>query len=300
MVTAKEIAQRFRISLRTVYRDIRTLEAAGVPVGSEAGKGYFLVEGFLLPPIMFTPAEVGSLITAGKFLTGFGDRSFLENFDSAMFKIKSILKHSDKNYAEELQNSIEVYCTDRQNDSLADNVIATIQTAICGKKAISIQYLALDSSKPACRMVEPISLGFYEQNWHLIAYCRLRKEYRNFRVDRIKNISLEEKEIYEKPHGTLEQILKQMLSYKQLHEVILRVEKGEICDSIKSRYSLGLLKETDLESKIEITLQADSLEILGKQLIEYKSGIEIVDPDELKCIIRKHLAQIKEHCLNLI
>lgn len=70
IVTAKEIAERFQISLRTVYRDIRTLEAAGIPIGSEAGKGYFLVEGFLLPPVRFTPAEVGALITAGKFLTG--------------------------------------------------------------------------------------------------------------------------------------------------------------------------------------------------------------------------------------
>lgn len=62
IIPAKEIAQRFNISLRTVYRDIRTLEEAGIPIGSEAGKGYFLVEGFLLPPVMFTAAEVGALI----------------------------------------------------------------------------------------------------------------------------------------------------------------------------------------------------------------------------------------------
>ncbi|MHC3664083.1 HTH domain-containing protein [Streptococcus suis] len=61
IIPAKEIAQRFNISLRTVYRDIRTLEEAGIPIGSEAGKGYFLVEGFLLPPVMFTAAEVGTV-----------------------------------------------------------------------------------------------------------------------------------------------------------------------------------------------------------------------------------------------
>ena len=66
IVTAKEIAQRFNKSLRTVYRDIRTLEEAGIPIGAEAGKGYYLVDGYLLPPVMFTPGEVGSLITAAK------------------------------------------------------------------------------------------------------------------------------------------------------------------------------------------------------------------------------------------
>lgn len=80
IIPAKEIAQRFNISLRTVYRDIRTLEEAGIPIGSEAGKGYFLVEGFLLPPVMFTAAEVGALITAGKFLNCHGDESFIKDF----------------------------------------------------------------------------------------------------------------------------------------------------------------------------------------------------------------------------
>ena len=84
IIPAKEIAQRFNISLRTVYRDIRTLEEAGIPIGSEAGKGYFLVEGFLLPPVMFTAAEVGALITAGKFLNCHGDESFIKDFDSAI------------------------------------------------------------------------------------------------------------------------------------------------------------------------------------------------------------------------
>lgn len=134
IIPAKEIAQRFNISLRTVYRDIRTLEEAGIPIGSEAGKGYFLVEGFLLPPVMFTAAEVGALITAGKFLNCHGDESFIKDFDSAMYKIKSILKHGEKNYAQELENSINVYSTSGQKNTLADNVIAAIQTAICNKR----------------------------------------------------------------------------------------------------------------------------------------------------------------------
>ena len=118
IIPAKEIAQRFNISLRTVYRDIRTLEEAGIPIGSEAGKGYFLVEGFLLPPVMFTAAEVGALITAGKFLNCHGDESFIKDFDSAMYKIESILKHGEKNYAQELENSINVYSTSGQKNTL--------------------------------------------------------------------------------------------------------------------------------------------------------------------------------------
>ncbi|MGG5801246.1 helix-turn-helix transcriptional regulator [Streptococcus hyovaginalis] len=97
IIPAKEIAQRFNISLRTVYRDIRTLEEAGIPIGSEAGKGYFLVEGFLLPPVMFTAAEVGALITAGKFLNCHGDESFI-GVPSAYEEFVSI-RNRFKNFA---------------------------------------------------------------------------------------------------------------------------------------------------------------------------------------------------------
>ena len=87
-------------------------------------------------------------------------------------------------------------------------------------------------------------------------------------MDRIKSICIEE-ELCQSHDGSLEQILKQMLSYKKLYNVILRAEKGETYNSIKNRYSLGFLEETDLGSKMEIEFQTDSFEILSKQLIEY-------------------------------
>ena len=114
-------------------------------------------------------------------------------------------------------------------------------------------------------------------------------------MDRIKSICIEE-ELCQSHDGSLEQILKQMLSYKKLYNVILRAEKGETYNSIKNRYSLGFLEETDLGSKMEIEFQTDSFEILSKQLIEYGSGIEIVQPDELKCGIRKtHQSAAPQH-----
>jgi len=62
VITAKKIADRFEISLRTVYRDIKTLQGAGVPIGSENGMGYFIVDGYSLPPIMITEEEANALI----------------------------------------------------------------------------------------------------------------------------------------------------------------------------------------------------------------------------------------------
>jgi DNA-binding Lrp family transcriptional regulator len=106
--TLSAIAGRFGVSVRTVYRDIRTLEAAGIPIGSDAGLGYYLVEGYRLPPFKFSLKEVAALITAGKLIDRFKEPSLKEDFDSAMYKIKAVLNTRDRDYAEELQNLISI------------------------------------------------------------------------------------------------------------------------------------------------------------------------------------------------
>ena len=302
LVTAKDIAQRFHISLRTVYRDIRTLEEAGIPIGSEAGKGYYLVDGYHLPPVMFTAGEVSSLIKAAKVMQGYGDEACLKDLASAIYKIKAILKYDDKSFAQELED--KVYCTCRQETTLTNNALDTLQTAIYNKQVLLIHYVAMGKQEPESRTVEPISLGFFDNNWYLIAFCLLRKEYRTFRVDRIKNVSVEKKEFAHKHQDSMEQIFKQMLSGKTLHKVVLRMIKGGTYHSLKKKYLLGYLEETDLGESMELSLQTDSLEVLGKQLIEYMSSsftdIEIIEPEELKTIIHKLLDQLTERCNKLI
>ena len=106
IVLASEIADRFEISLRTVYRDVKALMEAGVPIGSEAGKGYFIVDGFHLPPVMFTQEEAGAMMMAGKLVEQMTDQSVRLSFDGALFKIKSVLNEAQKDHLQILQDHI--------------------------------------------------------------------------------------------------------------------------------------------------------------------------------------------------
>src|SRR5690606_28580630 len=96
IVRAQDLAERFGVSLRTVYRDIRTLEISGVPIYSEAGIGYSLMDGYRLPPVMFTREEASSFIAAEKLMQQFSDKELGEHYASAMFKLKAVLKSADK------------------------------------------------------------------------------------------------------------------------------------------------------------------------------------------------------------
>ena len=96
LTKAGEIAKRFSISLRTVYRDMRALDEAGIPIIGEAGQGYSLVEGYRLPPVMFTQEEAQSFLVAEKIFEKVTDKGSSEHFHSAMLKIKAVLKTTEK------------------------------------------------------------------------------------------------------------------------------------------------------------------------------------------------------------
>src|SRR5690349_10098268 len=159
IVKAEEISERFGMSLRTVYRDVKALMEAGVPIGSEAGKGYFIVDGYHLPPVMFTQDEANSMLLAAKIVEKVADKSVQEAFSSALHKIKSVLPDAGKDHLENLDAHIEFGRTPQGEQLVASKYLTDIQRAIAGKEALRIEYLN-NSDEASSRIVEPIGL-FY-------------------------------------------------------------------------------------------------------------------------------------------
>lgn len=187
IVTAREIADKHQVSIRTVYRDIRTLEESGIPIFTEEGKGYSIMEGYQLPPVMFTEQEANALITAAKIIAKNKDQSFVEQYSNAIEKIKAVLKFSQKGKSELLTQRLEIR-THQQTESTSDYLIQ-LQSAITNYKVTELKYLSLQN-KSSQRKIEPFALIHTQDNWILIAFCRLRKDFRAFRLDCIQNISL--------------------------------------------------------------------------------------------------------------
>jgi predicted DNA-binding transcriptional regulator YafY len=296
-VTAKELSQRFDICIRTVYRDIRSLEAAGIPIGSEPGIGYFLVEGYHLPPVKFTTEEAGALLLAGKLTGAFADAKTKKSFDSALYKIKAVLNNEDKVFVSEIENKVGVYETEK-NPPIESNFIKDIQMALYTQSVIEIQYYSPSEKQTTLRTIEPVSLGFYENNWHLVAYCRMRNAYRDFRVDRIEKLSIVDQS-FQKAHPPIEIIIRKMYESKNLCKVAIRLKKDSNYEILKKKCELGFLTEKDLGYRVEITLLADSLPILGRWLFNYGSDVEILYPIELKTIIKQHAKEIAQQYLHM-
>ncbi|GAB5565211.1 MAG: HTH domain-containing protein [Winogradskyella sp.] len=185
IVTARSIANRHNISLRTVYRDIRTLEKSGIPIITEEGKGYSIMEGYSLSPAMFSEEEANALITAEQIIKTNKDLSLISQYNSAIIKIKSILKNSEKDRTELLTERIQI--RNNQKNQKTSNYLIQLQSAISNYQLVNIHYNSLNN-EITNRVLEPFALFTTQENWVLIAYCRLRKDFRAFRLDCILNI----------------------------------------------------------------------------------------------------------------
>ena len=204
LVTATELANKYEVSVRTIYRDMRTLEMSGVPIITEEGKGYSLVEGYKLPPVMFTEDEANALITAQQIINNNTDESFKDLYSHAITKIKAVLRHSQQEKTELLSNRIQIR---KPKDSKSQsNHLVSIQSAIVNYTVVQINYSSLEG-KTTERLIEPFAVYSTNENWILVAFCLLRKEFRAFRLDCIQQLSISE-ETFEPHNMTLQDYFK--------------------------------------------------------------------------------------------
>jgi len=186
LVTASELSQKFQVSKRTIYRDIKTLENAGVPIITEEGKGYSLMDGYNIPPVMFTEKQANALILAEQLVLQNKDASFVKDYSEAITKIKSILKYNIKDKANLLTDRTQFKQVINQKRS--SNNLSELQNALTNYNLVDVQYINKEGSATN-RVIEPFAI-LNAENWYLIAWCRLRNEFRFFRLDRIQKMEI--------------------------------------------------------------------------------------------------------------
>jgi len=186
LLTASELAIKFSVSNRTIYRDIKALEQAGIPILTEEGKGYSIMDGYRIPPVMFTESEANALITAEQLILKNKDASFVKEYTEAINKIKSVLRNNTKDKANLLSNRI-VFRQNTDNE-ITSNYLAVLQLALTNFNLAQIKYHSIETNETTERIIEPFAIYSTQENWLLIAFCRLRKDFRAFRLDRIQSL----------------------------------------------------------------------------------------------------------------
>lgn len=198
-VMAEKLANKFEISIRTVYRDIKALAEIGIPVSFESNKGYFIVQGYFLPPVSFTSDEANSLILMAALADRFADTKIAKHSNNALQKIRAVLRHTDKEKSERLSDKIKVLVP----DPLENTHLSEVQYAIAEQISLYIEYTDSQGRKTT-REIEPIGMIYYTDQWHVIAWCWKRSDYRDFKIRNIHALSLTGKFFRKKNHIRVE------------------------------------------------------------------------------------------------
>ncbi|MCB0838127.1 MAG: YafY family transcriptional regulator [Bacteroidetes bacterium] len=214
-VSAQQIQDKFSMSIRTVYRDIRALEEAGIPVGFEPNKGYFIVAGYYLPPVSFTNEEAFSIILAERLIQKFTDPQTYKTFTNATAKIRAVVSGQLKEELEAFEEKILSYIPPGWEGY--NRYLAEAQQAIMKKEILEIEYLDRKGNNSQ-RKIEPIGLNFYSGNWHLIAYCHSREDYRDFIIAHIQSLQNLRKPFIKENHLTMTGYIAKLVEEEYLRE----------------------------------------------------------------------------------
>ena len=206
-VTAEKIAEKYQLSIRTVYRDIKALTESGIPVSFEQHRGYFIVQGYFLPPVSFTPDEANAFLLTEAIVKGFTDKSIRKHYSSGLSKIKAVMRSAEKEKLDAMSENIKLQVPERLHNE--EEYLSPLQLAISAKTIIEIDYKN-NNEEVSKRTVEPIGLIFYAFSWHLIGWCHLRNDYRDFKTSRILKLRNTGQPFKKDRHINLENYMKML------------------------------------------------------------------------------------------
>lgn len=296
VITAEQIAAHFEISVRTVYRDLAALGEAGVPLSGEAGVGYSLMRGYHIPPVMFTADEAAALFLSGEVAEQIADDSLRSALRSALLKVRSVLPQEKRDYLNRLRNAVGVRLRRTDHEEARRESLMPIQDAIVRRRCLAIEYNTANRGAISQRIVEPLGLVYYSRQWHLIAWCRLRQDARDFRLDRISRWEVLDEGYQGHEDFSVRDFLTEPIERHELTPVTVLVE-SEALERFRVEVPSHRLSEEPLpDGRVRLELLAFSVPWLGEWLLGFGSRVEAYSPAELRQAVREAaLAMAQRH-----
>lgn len=288
VVRAEDMAAHFEISVRTVYRDLAALGEVGVPIMAEAGVGYSLVRGYHLPPVMFTAQEAGAIATGSVLVNQLTDASLRAPMQSALLKIRAVLPAEQQRHLENVERSISFPRSKAPDDA---NLIE-LQQALAQRRVVQIDYQGAKDEAARPRDIEPLFLIYYLERWHLMAWCRLRKDVRDFRTDRIRRLTILKETFAPRENVTYEKLHELWQKESTSLTVTVHFQKLSV-ERARRDWSWGVKSEKKVRDGAILALSTASYDWMAGWLLSFGTNATIIDPPEM----RQKLAALAEQTL---
>jgi predicted DNA-binding transcriptional regulator YafY len=280
VTTAAHMAEHFEVTERTIYRDLAALGEAGVPILGEAGVGYSLMRGYHLPPVMFSSEEALALVTGGLLTERMTDDATRAAIRSALDKVSVVLPSDLQRRVHRLRESVRVHSL---KPGAGPVPLGKLQTALADGRVVRLRYRGIDRGETTVREVEPLGLAFYLGHWHLVAWCRLRHDVRDFRADRIHAVDITGEASPPRADFNLEEYLAKSWMPEPRQTVQIEFHP-RLVESVRRYWGPAILEERPSAHGVQITLTHHSREIahVARWLLSFGKLVRVIGPAALR------------------
>ena len=277
-VTASELADKFEVSVRTIYRDIDSISSAGIPIYALQGKGggIEIAEDFVLSKSLLSENEKQQIMSALQGL----DNTTIQRENELLTKLSALFKMKNTSW-------IEVDFNNWQNNKMYEKTFNDIKSAILSKNIISFTYFS-SNEKETYRSVKSVRLLFKSQDWYLYAFCLFRNDFRYFKLSRIKNL-----EIYtEKFDDNFEDvILKKEMPHENTVNIKVKFDR-KVAFRVYDELNGEITEDNDGNLYTEIEIPNDYN--LYNYIFSFGDGAEVLEPKEIRMQIKEMINKMAE------
>ena len=276
--TAPELAQKFEVSIRTIYRDIDAISSTGIPIYATQGKGggISILNDYTLDKSLFSEQEQEQMLTALQGMVATTE----ENSNELITKLSGLFQINSTNW-------IEVDFSDWAHRTPQQDTFNIIKEAIFQKRVISFCYFSGKGNKEK-RNVRPIRLVFKSKSWYLYSFCLLRNDYRFFKLTRIKELEMLSETFTQDFTPTK---IEKQIQVENTVAVKLKFDRqaafrvyDEFTDSITE----------DLQGNLYVQIDLPDNEVLYSYVMSFSDSVEIIEPQSIREQMKKRLQKMQE------
>ena len=279
---AEDLAATFETSKRTIYRDIQALGEAGVPLVSIPGRGYSLMKGYFLPPLSFTTDEATMLLLGSDFMAQNFDAQYRTAAQSASRKIAGVLPEKLRDEVQSLQQNIRFVSAGMMDGTPQANMLQQLRRAIIEHTTMRFHYhtrhVSDGKSGENTREADPYGLAYVRNTWIMVGYCHMRKDIRNFRLDRIEQLELLAKTFQRPPDFKM-----QVRPLEERGTIIVKaVFDNDVARWVREARSYYTIAEEATPAGLLVTLKIRQESELLQWLLGWGRHVRVLEPESLR------------------
>lgn len=279
-LTVADIAEKFGVSRRTIFRDFNALQEINVPVTWDKYAGYGMMKGYKIPPLMFTSKELATVMVGLNFVKSQIDNGLAEDAEGVELKIKNVLPKELKDFMNSLSTKTVVDPYQKYSGIKREGGDwYLLSSAISQEQRVQFNYKSAKGESKT-RKVDPYILVFFDDHWNMIGKSHLRGEIRNFRVERMSEVQILDEKIATKEYIDVEALIFRSDEREQKIVVVL---DGAVVNRFKANLPAKIFRETRENSKnVRIEFFFNNLEFINEWLLQFGSSLKVEAPEELK------------------